>query len=133
MLIVVVYFSCLASGNSLPSLANYWQIGKSTAYNIVRETCDAIANLLSAIYLSPPTQQEYQNIAHNFWRRWNLPNCIGALDGKHIKIQCPPNTGSQYFNYKQFFSIVLMATCDANYCFTSIHVGDYGELIYICS
>ncbi|XP_011644284.1 uncharacterized protein LOC105431657 isoform X1 [Pogonomyrmex barbatus] len=125
---MVVYFSYLALGNSLPSLANYWQIGKSTAYDIVQETCRVISNTIGATYLLPSNQQEYREIADKFWQRWNLPNCVGALDGKHIRIQCPANTGSQFFNYKQYFSIVLMATCDANYCFTSIHIGDYGSL-----
>ncbi|XP_018398298.1 PREDICTED: uncharacterized protein LOC108776241 [Cyphomyrmex costatus] len=39
----------LASGNSLPSMANYWQIGKSTAYDVVQETCQAISNTIGSL------------------------------------------------------------------------------------
>lgn len=63
---MVVYFSYLASVNSLPSMANYWQIGKSTAYDIVQETCHAISNIIGTTYLSPLTQQEYREIADKF-------------------------------------------------------------------
>jgi len=42
-------------------------------------------------------------------------------------MQCPPNTGSDFFNFKKYFSIVLTAVADSNYYFTAIDVGSYGR------
>ena len=53
-----------------------------------------------------------------------MVHCFGGIDGKHIVIECAKNSCSLYYNCKGFFSIVLMAVCDAWYCLTLVNVGD---------
>ena len=56
-----------------------------------------------------------------------MPHVIGALDGKHVRVRCPRNTEGFYHNYKGFFSLVLMAVCDANYRFLFFDFEQYGS------
>ncbi|CAG2247311.1 unnamed protein product [Mytilus edulis] len=118
----------LASGDSQTSIALAYRVSKSTVCNAISEVCNAIWRSLNTEYLKAPTTgQEWLNIEEGFSGTWNFPHCIGAIDGKHVTIQSPANSGSNFFNYKKSFSIVLLAVCDADYNFTMIDVGCPGR------
>jgi len=81
-----------------------------------------------------PNKDKWLDIANKFYLKTNFPNLIGAVDGKHIRCINPKNSGSLFFNYKKYFSVILMAVVDSEYCFISIDLGAYGrEEIRQCS
>ena len=118
----------LASGNDQQSLSFSYRIGKATVSNIIHETLTAIWSILKDRYLSPPENQaDWLRISNEFETVWNLPHRVGAIDGKHIAMQFLRKSGSLYYNYEGFFSIVLMAVCDGNYNFALVDIGQYGS------
>lgn len=104
-----------------------FHVSRVTVGAIVRETCDAIWEVLQPDEMPLPNQEMWLQKSAEFEQLTNYPNCIGAVDGKHIRLQCPPNSGSECFNYKKYFSIVLLAVSDAKYNFTAVDVGAYGR------
>lgn len=116
----------MADGASLPSTSFAFRLGKSTVCEIFKETCEVLWDVLQPLYMKPPDTPTYKTIAQGFYEKWQFPNCIGCIDGKHVTIKAPNNSGSNYFNYKKTFSIILFAVCDANYLFTHVDIGSYG-------
>lgn len=103
-------------------------MGISTISGIVREVCQAIWVTLKNEVLKLPNQpNEWIEVATEFERNTNFPQCVGAIDGKHIRMIMPEHTASLNLNYKGYFSIVLLAMCDANYNFQYINVGAPGK------
>ncbi|XP_071642980.1 uncharacterized protein [Temnothorax longispinosus] len=117
----------LATGDCMTSTSYQYLVGLTTVSNIIQETCKALWTCLSEEVLPYPLKMiDWLNIAQEFENQWHFNHCIGAIDGKHVVIQCP-NAGSAYFNYKNSHSIVLLGICDANYLFTFIDIGAYGR------
>lgn len=114
----------LASGESQISLSFSFRIGLKTVSQIISETCAAIYTCLLETYMSAlKREDDWKRIADDFDNLWQLPHVVGAIDGKHVQIEAPSLSGSLYHNYKGFFSIVLLAICDAKYQFTLIDIG----------
>lgn len=53
---------------------------------------------------------------------------MGAVDGKHIQIKAPLNSGSYYYNYKNTHSIVLLGIANGNYEFIMVDCGTNGRV-----
>lgn len=108
-------------------MAFSYRIGIATVAKITREVCAALWTSLVSKHLNRKTNEEFIKIADEFYSKWGFPNCIGSIDGKHIRCKRPPHSGSMFFNYKHFFSIVLQGVASADYKFTAIEVGAYGK------
>jgi len=50
--------------------------------------------------ITPTAADEWRTVAKEFNDIWNFPHCLGAVDGKHVVIQAPSNSGSSNYNYK---------------------------------
>jgi len=109
------------------SLSLYFARGETTVGNTVHETTKIIWDTLHDTYMPVPTREHWKLIADRFESILNLPNCIGAIDGKHVRIEKFPITCSQNYNYKSYHSIVLMACCDADGLFTMVESGYAGR------
>nr|CAI5849243.1 unnamed protein product [Callosobruchus analis] len=118
----------LATGDSYRSLMYLFRISDSTISRFIPEVCRAIILVLKEYIKMPSTNDGWRDVSREFDVAWNFPHCIGCVDGKHVVMQNPNNAGSMYLNYKGTFSIVLMAVCDANYCFTFADAGIQGRI-----
>lgn len=117
----LLFFRYLASGCSLT-----FRIGISTSSIIVKEVCRAIWITMQPDFLPNPSKKYWEKISLDFETNANFPHCIGAVDGKHIRIICPRLSGSMFYNLKQYYSLILMAIADSNYRFIYANIGSYG-------
>ncbi|XP_066902001.1 uncharacterized protein, partial [Halyomorpha halys] len=58
----------------------------------------------------PSTVERWLDIEKGFKNKFS--HCLSPLDGKHILVVNPAHNGSECFNYKKTFSIVLLALVD---------------------
>lgn len=68
----------------------------------------------------------WYNVSLGF-EKWNFPNCIGAIDGRHMRMECPPKAGSLFYNYKKFHSSNMLAISNHKYQFSWLDVGAAGR------
>ncbi|XP_057299342.1 uncharacterized protein LOC130629968 [Hydractinia symbiolongicarpus] len=119
----------LSCGINYVELQYLFRVHKSNLSQFIPEVCEAIYMQLKEKYLKTPcTEEEWRKIALQYEELWTFPNCIGSMNGKHIVIKQPKNSGSFYFKYKGTFSIVLLALVDANYKFIYVDVGCNGRI-----
>lgn len=68
-----------------------------------------------------------KELLHSFLIAVNFPIVWVLLMEGICAYKAPPMSNSEFYNYKGFFSVVLLAAVDAHYRFTWIDVGQYGK------
>lgn len=124
---IAVAIYILKSGCDASVAADSFKIGTSTANSLLNEVCRALNEVLwDEMVKFPRTKEERENNCKEFENRWQFPNTIGALDGTHVPILAPPEHAADYFNYKHYHSMVILAMVDAKYQFIYANVGRPG-------
>jgi len=80
--------------------------------------------------VTPSSGDRWISTVSDFANLLQFSHSVGAIDGKHVIIQAPCGSGSEFYSYKGAFSIVLMAACDAKYCFTMVDIGESADAAF---
>ena len=112
------------TGETNTFLQYHWLVDRTTICKIVHQVCQAILAEFQEEYSICPTDFEnWKKVEEKFRTKWNVPHALGALDGKHIAMKKPKKSGSDYYNYKSFFSLVLLALIETEHRFLWIDCG----------
>ena len=115
-------------------ISGYWRVIHIIILSVqgwqkfLPEVCRAIQNEFTREYLRcSTTPDEWKELEREFRIRWNVPHALGALDGKHVALKIPKNSGALYHNYKGFFSVVMLALVDGQYKFRWVNASIAGS------
>lgn len=96
----------LASGTIGRHMSSIYRVSQCSFGKIIDQVCNAITTEFKGEFMQF-TNENWLATANDFNYKWNFPNCLGGIDGRHVPIVCPPNSGSLFFNYKVDYSLVM--------------------------
>ena len=113
----------LGRGTYYHTISELCGLGVSTCATITREVSEAIVEVLweeSVNKYMPHSEEEFRNKVVDMEEMWQFPCCWSAIDAVISPPKCPPGgleSCNEYHNFKNCYSIVLMALVDSHYRF----------------
>ena len=118
----------LATNIEYRTIAALFGLGRATVGEIVIDTCNSIATFLLPKYVCLPQNECLRQTLNGFQSRWGFPQTVGAIDGTHIPIMCPLDSGTDYYNRKGFYSMLIQAVVDFRGIFIDVNIGWPGKV-----
>ena len=85
----------LATGETYKSLMYQYRVSEVSISRFVPEVCQVIIESFMEEYMSlPDSKEKWLSVAKEFEEKWQFPNCVGAIDGKHVPLINTFNSGS---------------------------------------
>ncbi|KAH7977556.1 hypothetical protein HPB49_002343 [Dermacentor silvarum] len=109
------------------TIAHLFGIGRSTVNIVYREFCRAVVDIHEGTWVRMPRKEEIAEQMREFHAVTGFPQAMGALDGCHFPISPPKKDAADYYDYKGWYSIILLAVADHRYRFLYLKVESLGR------
>ncbi|KAK3916792.1 Protein ANTAGONIST OF LIKE HETEROCHROMATIN PROTEIN 1 [Frankliniella fusca] len=117
----------LASGDSQTSLSYLFRVLSPAICRIVLEVTTVLWSVLKTEVFPELSQDTWLRTSAEFEVMWNIPHCVGAIDGKQVQVKAFPHSGSRWFGYKKVHCMTLLAVSDAKHKFSIVETGASGK------
>ena len=75
---------------------------------VIHDTCKAI-NLTFSEFIVFSTGRELDKAIEGFQEKWDVNQCVGAIDGSYIPVTAPSGQHTDVYNRKEWFSIIIQS------------------------
>ena len=118
----------LATPVTSKSLQYNWLVGQTNICKFIpiiyRTT---LAEFQEEYLIYCTTREDWKQTEENFRTRSNVAQAVGLTDEKHVATKKTNKSGSEFYNYKGFLSLVLLALVDNEYRFLWVDVVSSGS------
>lgn len=118
----------MASLDKYAAIADRFGVSESKASYAIPNLISFIHDYLLSIISLWPTPKEQQEMKDMYMDLTKFPSVVGMIDGTHISIKKPSIRGIDYYNPKDYYSIVLQAVVREDLRFTNIFAGFPGKV-----
>ncbi|KAL3199958.1 hypothetical protein MRX96_043683 [Rhipicephalus microplus] len=103
---VALYKLCSSAEDR--TVANLFDLGRSTVNTIYREFCDIVVEALEDQWVRMLAADEMTHHIREFYAVTGFPQAVRALDGCHFPVSPPKENAIDYYNYKGWRSETLL-------------------------
>ena len=115
IILILKIFQVLATNCEYNEIGHMYGQGKTTIHDCFKSFIKVAKVHLVNKHIKMPSLIEFERISEEFEQRWQYPMAIGCIDGSHFPVQVPKSQALDYYNYKGWLSVLVLAICDANY------------------
>ena len=118
----------MASLDKYAAIADRFDMAESTACCAIRNLLRFIAAHMLPKLVTWPTAEERQEMRELYEASHGFPGVVGMIDGTHITIRMPAERGIDYYNRKEYYSVVLQVVVREDMRFTDVYAGWPGKV-----
>ncbi|XP_049273736.1 uncharacterized protein LOC125759317 [Rhipicephalus sanguineus] len=109
------------------TIAHLFGVGRSTVNVVWRQFSTAVIQQLESQWICMVRRADMADHVREFFAVTGFPQAVGALDGCHFPVSPPKKHATDYYNYKGWYSMILLALVDHRYRFRYIRVVSPGR------